>query len=499
MNLCKQVHQRSMLVRKVLLTLLCLLALEFQASAQVSSLRSDFLKELLSESQVLTEQYERALAKLELELAAAADYEEASRVQQRREELKSLYATEGTSSSLGISLLPVNARLSGSAEARGDMLTGWRTIGSMAEWTGVRVETGGYFLELEACLTELPAMSGTAIAGRSQSKDKASFSFYEVSLLPGAQENRRSFDISLSAEEGAFTPLRIGPLNFTRSPVTLRLSPASGYPGNRVELRKLRLVKVDDGVITAQSLSPNGDALEQARARLDADFMKVQTPVLKNYAEKLKAIAAASASLSEEVESELKRLGSFSRSDEGKAEKSPLKRMLSRSGGVAGFEDIEGARLLPEETTGGDMIAIEHEGRRMKIKLLWVRCASTDEKDEHRKAFAKHFGIEESDVAALAHTAREFTIGYLSGKPLRLLLRPSADKDGSRAALVFLPEVGLYQTVLVDQGLAAVQPPVKDALRGMMEKGLISTLLDHESSARRLKYGAWSLTGEVKL
>jgi hypothetical protein len=96
----------------------------------------------------------------------------------------------------------------------------------------------------------------------------------------------------------------------------------------------------------------------------------------------------------------------------------------------------------------------------------------------------------------MGRSAREFTLGYLDGKPLRLLLRPNVDKDGSRPALVFLSDVGLYQNVLVDHGLAAVHAPMKDDLRGTLEKGLISNLMDRETAAKKRKSGAWALKEE---
>jgi endonuclease YncB( thermonuclease family) len=197
-----------------------------------------------------------------------------------------------------------------------------------------------------------------------------------------------------------------------------------------------------------------------------------------------------------EAAAEIKKLEMMRKADASGAHEKPLFRMLTKSGGVAGFEDIEGVKIIATGTTQGDRLTIEHDGKQMAIRLLWVECAPLTEAGDSGKGFAKHFGISTDNTSALARAAREFTMGYLEGKPLRLLIRPGKDKDGSQAALVFLPEVGLFQNVLVDQGLAAVHQPIKDVPRGMIEKSLLSNLLEREAAAKRRKNGAWALGSE---
>ncbi|GEP42266.1 hypothetical protein BGE01nite_15570 [Brevifollis gellanilyticus] len=455
-----------------------------------AKMRADFLKLILSDSQMLTDQYERALAKLESDLAADADYEQAQLVQRRREELRAIYPGGTTLTSPAIPLAPERARLVGTAEARGDTLTNWRTATSQAEWAAVHVTPGSYYLELEASMSALPST-----AGRMVPQEKATFAFYEVSLLPGAQENRRSFDIMPGKDE-TYAPLRIGPLNFSRDAVTLRLAPAMGYPANAISLRQFRLVPaVVDVVQTAASL-PEGDALAATRELLQRELVKVQKPVLTAYKESLKTLPSTTPEMKEAVEAETKRLTQLE--NYASTPSIILERMIRQLGGVAGFEDIDGARYLSTVTSTGDRFTVEHDGRQIAIRLMWVSCAPPDEKSMARKNFADHFDIEMDNVGRLSRTAREFTLGYLDGKSLRLLLRPMKDKDGFQPALVFLPEVGLYQNVLVDQGLAAVEPFPKNARAGLMERGLYTTVLEHEAGAKRLKNGAWALSEEDK-
>jgi endonuclease YncB( thermonuclease family) len=468
-----------------------------QENPPVDTARSDFLKLVLTDSQILSDQYERALGKLESELAAGTDYEEAQLVQQRREELKAIYGTASVSPAAGITLPPSRARLSGSADARGEMITGWRGSSSMAEWGAVRLSPGAYFLELEANITGLPTSAGGVLPERFMPQDKASFVFYEVSLLPGAQENRRIFEIVRGASDAAFTPLRIGPLNFTRNSVTLRIAPTMSYPGNVISIRNVRLVPDTGDILQTAAPLPEGDLIAAAREQLHRELIQVQKPVIKAHTDALAALAA-NPDLSDAVTAETQRLNALQRSASNKPA-DVLPRLLRQLGGVAGFIDVEGAKLVTSDTTSsGDHFIVEHEGTQIPVRLLWVRCAPLDSKSEETRNFAKHFRIEQADSGQLARTAREFTLGYLADKPLRLLLRPYKDKDGHQPALVFLPEIGLYQNVLVDQGLAAVDPPRKSLSVGMMERGLIESLQQREEVARRQKNGAWALSGDTK-
>ncbi|MES2506580.1 MAG: hypothetical protein V4599_07750 [Verrucomicrobiota bacterium] len=463
--------------------------------APLAVTRAGFLRQVMADSQTLTDQYERALSKVEQELAEAADYEEARLVQQRRAELKTLYPSndEPLTQSLAFPLLPAQARFIGSAESRGDLITGWRTGGSGAEWSNLRLSPGKYYLELEANLVELPSLPGTFVPGRSQPQESAVFEFLEVSLLAGAAENRRSFEVRLSHDDTTFEALKIGPVNFTRSPVTLRLTSATGYPGNLLRLRNLRLLPAIVEAPTITSPAPEGPSLDSLKKSLNEALTSAQKPIVDSYLENIRALATSNPALADSADAEIKRLLKLMENSRGQTA-GPL-RMLGNNGGLNGFEDLDGARFVEDAGNQGDRFMIEHEGRRLTIRLLWLQCAPLDDSDkEATKAFAQHFRLGSSDVTPLGRAAQEFTAGYLEGKDLRVLVRPGKSKDGTSNALVFLPEIGLYQNVLVDQGLAAVMPP-KDR-RGMMENGLFDSLLDREKTAHRQKPapGAWSLS-----
>ena len=467
--------------------------------APLAVARAGFLRQIMTDSQTLTEQYERALAKLEQELAETSDYEEARLVQQRRMELKTLYPANDSAlaQTLAFPLIPAQARFFGSAENRGDLITGWRTGGSGAEWSNLRISPGKYYLELEANLVELPSLPGTLVPGRSQPQESAVFDFFEVSLLAGASENRRSFEVKLSHDDTTFSSMQVGPVNFTRSPVTLRMSSDSGYPGNLLRLRNLRLVPASVEAPTISSPPPTGPTLDDLKKSLNESLTAAQKPIVDGYLDAIRNLSATNPVLKNAADAETKRLLKLMENSRGQTA-GPL-RLLGNNGGLNGFEDLDGARFVTDPANRGDRFMIEHEGRRLSIRLLWVLCAPLDTNDEiARRTFAKHFDMGDGDVTPLGRAAQEFTAGYLEGKALRVLVRPDKDNDGTANALVFLPEIGLFQNVLVDQALAAVITP-KDR-RGMMENGLFDSLLDRERAAKRQKPapGAWGLSESAK-
>lgn len=464
--------------------------------APLAAARAAFLRQALTDSQTLTEQYERALAKIEQELAEAADYEEARLVQQRRTELKALYASGDPvlAQSLSTPLLPSQARFIGSTEMRGDQITGWRTGNSAVEWSNVRLNPGKYYLEIEANFIELPSLPGVLVPGRSQPTETASFEFFEVSLLPGAAENRRSFEIQLSPDDTTFETQKIGPVTFTRSPITLRLVTPAGYPGNLLRVRNLRLIPATEAVPTVTTPEVDGPSLDELKKSLNADLTAAQKPLLDAYLESLRTLARTTPALRDAVSAETRRMVKLMETTRGQAT-GPL-RLLGGSGGLGGYEDLDGALFANDPANTGDSFLVLHEERKIRVRLLWVQCAPLNAADAGAaRQFGRHFDIApETDLAPLARTAQEFTAGYLEGKALRILLRPGENKDGSRDALVFLPETGLFQYVLVDQGLAAVVPPRER--RGMMENGLFEALQIRETAARRQKPapGAWGLS-----
>lgn len=474
-------------------------ALLAQEPAALTATRAAFMRQVMADSQLLTQQYERALAKVESEVAATGDYEEARAIRQRRQQLQALYA--GTVSSLATPLPLTLARMMGSAQAAGETLGGWRSGGSGAEWQNFRLLPGSYHLEFEANMSDAPVAGSIYASSKFQPQQSALFEFDEVTLLGTATENRRTFEIARSTDETTFTTVRVGPLTFSRNPVTLRFTATDGYPANIIRIRNLRLVPVTEAASASPAPIPktgSATAMQQASMTLKEAIDTAKKTATANYLDELNDLAVTKPELKGQVDAEIRRM---KRLGEQKTGQSGINAITATSGGFGGFEDISDARLADEEPASGERFKVVHEGRTLAVRLLWVDCAPVEEEDENAvKRFAKHFSIENEDVIAVGRTAREFTSSYLRDKPLRLLIRPDRDKDGTMAALLFLPNVGLYQNVLVNHGLAAVVIPARDQQRNAMERAFLSTLTTLENTARKRKPapGAWALSAETQ-
>jgi hypothetical protein len=98
------------------------------------------------------------------------------------------------------------------------------------------------------------------------------------------------------------------------------------------------------------------------------------------------------------------------------------------------------------------------------------------------------------DAALFGRAALQFTTGYLTGKTFRLLARNNPDPDGTFPALLFLPDIGLFHNLLIDQGLAAVVG--KSSGGSTLERALHRSIEEREKDARNRspRPGAWALS-----
>ncbi|OYW72845.1 MAG: hypothetical protein B7Z37_23670 [Verrucomicrobia bacterium 12-59-8] len=464
-----------------------------QEPTALTSTRAAFLRQVMADSQLLTQQYERALAKVETDVATAGDYEEARAIRLRREQLQALYS--GTVSSLATPLPLTQARMTGSAQASGETLSGWRSNGSGAEWLNFRVMPGSYHLEFEFNMSDAPVAGSIYASSKFQPQQTALFEFDEVTLLGIAAENHRTFEITRSTDETTFATVRVGPLNFSRNPATLRFTAAAGYPANIIRIRNLRLVPVTDTAAANAGAPPptsSTTAMQQASGTLKDAIDTARNAATAKYLDELNDLAVTKPVLKEQIDAETRRVQRLGVQKKGQT---GIHAITTTGGGFSGFEDISDARLSDEEPLSGERFKVVYEGRTLLVRLLWIDCAPVEDDDPGVKRFAKHFNIEDEDVVAVGRAAREFTASYLRDKPLRLLMRPDRDKDGTMAALLFLPNVGLYQNVLVNHGLAAVVPPAREKQRNAMERAFLATLSALENAARnrRPPPGAWAL------
>jgi hypothetical protein len=466
-------------------------SLAAQEPTELLAARQALMNMALNDSQKVTEQYVMALAARERALAAAGDYEQAKQFRQRRQKLEAIY--EGSDNAGAVQLSLSGARLMGSAQALGDSLGNFRSSGSGVEWSLFRLTPGKYRLELEANLLDAPVAFASA---KLQPQEKVVLEFGEVTGLASPVNNRVSVEIKRSADETIFTKLKSAEMTFTRPLLTLRLLAASGYPANIVRLRGLKLVPVSEMVQVSQTDSLDATTeLEGRRKTLARELAEAQKAVLKAYQQDLEQIGSTRSS---EVKAELKRLERLAENKDEKLRFSPPRSLADTAGALEGFDEVIETTLADGLPEAGDRFKVFHEGRELKVRLLWVMCAPVKSDDKLLSTMAARFHVDVEDALAVGRAAQEFTAGYLRGKKLRLVARSMHEESDELEALVFLPDVGLFQNVLLDQGLAALSAPTHHK-SGMGMNALLNSLVDREHAAKTRvpPSGAWALSQDI--
>lgn len=462
-----------------------------QEPADLVAARSALMAKVLAESRRVTEQYVSALAVMEASLAAEGDYEQARQFQQRREQLEAIYQDGEGPNAVPLSL--AGTRLMGSAQASGESLGNFRSGGSGVEWSLFRLTPGKYRLEFEANMTDAPVAFATA---KLQPQDKAVLDFGEVTSYAGAANNRVRMEITRSVDETAFATVQSAEMTFTRTPVTLRLVGAGGYPANIIRLRGLKLVPVVETASAGPADALDGKAaLEAVRANLSRELAEVQKVVIDAYRAELERAGTEDAAAKNEVQAELKRLQRVAEKKEDKPRFSPPRSSADAGGSLDGFDEIIEAVLVEEAVEAGDRFKVRHDGKELKVRLLWIQCPPAEKDQKLLESLAARFRVDVEDALAVGRAARDFTAGYLRGKTLRLTARPMREGADELEALVFLPDVGLFQNVLLDQGLAAMAP-TQEKRPGPGEAALLKALSEREKAAqeRRPPSGAWALS-----
>ena len=482
----------------------------------LTAARAQFLSGVVLASKQLSDQFSNALAKLEDELAAAGDYEEAIKVQTRRKEVEASVGSAGATplSQPGVALSPNTAKTSAAVTVEDGALTGWRTAGNYAEWSLQKLTPGRYTLQFGYTSTESKA-SDSSLLARATTADVVKFKFSEVSLLAAATASTRLLELPLSKDPATYTPLVTEPISIARTSITFRLESMQSTPANAIRIKDIRLVPVEDrpaatSVPSVTAAVSGGqqdiDALKQIYTR---QLASARSPIITDYLARLKSLAAQPAfakdrDLVEEIEAEQRRITEMNAGPSDK-NKGGIRRRgpAGVAGGLDGFDDITDARLVNDPANSAERFKVEHEGRTFFVKLAWVRCppVAPDDKEALQLAM-RHFKIDEDEALAVGRMAQEFTIGYLEDRPLRLLVRTKKEKkngDDASPALVFLDDIGLFQTALVQRGLAAVVFPPGLDHKSTMENGMMRMLTEQEQKAmkRRPAPGAWSFTAEA--
>ena len=462
--------------------------------ASLEELRLSFQQRVRLASGSLNDYYEKALASLETSLAALGDYEQARAVKARRADLAALSASAPTPSP-GLSLLPEKARLTGSVLATTDSLQGWRTSSCTAEWILPRFTPGLYQVQL----TYLMAARKPVVSSPSAPpprvpeipSEQVPFLFRESSLLASAAKNSLPLTLDMTAAS-EFKPITLaGSIELTRAPVVLQLLSKAACPLNEIIIRELKLIPVNAAAAPVPSAAaapelPLAEQLKQLQLAQAGKMAAAQKPVIETY---LASLAALSAPLPEAAEAIAQEQQRVRKLQEGKSPKRPAGLRLDN------FEELSDAHFVPDPSNTGDTFKIEHQGQQRRIRLAWVSCAPLDPAEQRAlKLTQERFGITAEAALSLARDAQEFTALYLEGRPLRLLLRQDRKDTDVPQALLFVENIGLFQNVLVDHGLAAVDlPGGKD--RNPLENSLLSGLQEREAQARKHvpPPGGWGL------
>ncbi len=475
--------------------------------AGLKNLRDSFYQQIKVQSQKLNEQYERALARIESELAEAGDYDQAIQVKKRRDQLQQLQDATALATSLALPLTPDSAKSVGVSADTDGVLSGWRLASHYAEWTLPKLAPGDYFLELDSVMTALPPPATDTSLGIKpkveEPEETALFEVFEVSLLAGAADNRRSFELKLSKNSNAeFNPQRIGPMRFARSPITLRLSAARSYPANFIRISNLRLIPaaaIPATPTTLPTVTTDTAAIPEIRKALSAALQEAYAPLDAGYIDKLKALAVQYPDWKGQLDTERVALEKRSSSRPKQAESGSLllPKPMATLGGISGFQDLENVTFVEHPDNAGDRFRVSHDGQEFSIRLLWLHCERPTAQaaaQPRTSPFSQHFGLSPEDAALFGRAALQFTTGYLTGKTFRLLARNNPDPDGTFPALIFLPDIGLFHNLLIDQGLAAVTD--KSSGGSTLERALHRSIEDREQEARNRspRPGAWALS-----
>lgn len=472
---------------------------------ELVKLRAAFESKARIASTLWNDYYNRALAPIETELAAAGDYEQARAIKSRRDELAAMSAATppvpgAPAAAPGILLPAAQAKCSGAVSERAGSLVGWRTSSCAAEWMLPRLTPGAYHVQITYTMQDRVPEPGTSVLTTRTVVEPATtaiFSFREVSLLASASKNLRALTLEKTPASGEVKALTTTvPIDLTKPPFTLRLATTASYPGNVIVVQSVRLVPATNAAPVGASAPVEGVAavsltseLEQLRKARAQQLAEVRKPVIEAYVTSLSALKSDAADADD--------LASIVESESRRARKM-IEGLPSKGGGGMGldnFEEVSGAKFVPDPGNSGDRFKVEHDGRQFFVRLAWVVCPPVDPNDNRAlKHVATKFGCDADHVVSLALAAKEFTALYLEGHPLQLLLRQSKKHEDTITALVFLEDIGLFQGVLIDHGLAVVDAP-PGGTRGGMETGFLGSLQDRENAARAQKPapGGWAL------
>ncbi len=475
---------------------------------ELAQLRQQYLQRAMSSGRTLTDQFTSALQTLERDLAANGDYDQALIAQKRRLSLQESYRNAFTDSGLtnSIVLKPGKCKTVGSVtyDRMDDLLTGWKSVGSLATWDVLQVSPGLYDVSVTYAAglgTEAPPRPAAGAPPPDPSSG-GEFDFYEDTSLSGATQNHRMGSVQSTGDWSTFTTLQLPPMQLQRTNArfALRATRLRGY-GSLMNLKEIKLTPAKPA---APATDPTVAAVDEF-AKLHADHIthmkSIATPLVDIYLAALKTIEADSTAKNDAdsiaaIQAEAARTKLWL---ENPMSEDGTKRITSDLS-TEGLEVLADAHFVPDAASAGDRFRINQGGKEYLIRLAWVSCPAPTPDDKTSKKFhAGYFGITEEDAVSVGKQAAEFTNSYLSDKPLRILTRWQKDQDGALYAIVVPDDIGDLASILVDNGLAAVnQPSAKNPPLRKIEERALTSLKEREAAAKQrpIQPGAWALAPE---
>lgn len=427
---------------------------------ELSQLRQQARQQTITASATLTEQYIKALAALEQEAAASGDYERALQAQQRRGTLAQIQSLATLAN--GIVLKPSQARLVGavSHDSASDTLGPWRSASNSATWDVTKITPGVYEVIVTYAVAPFGTPSGRNTPGF-DARTGGEFEFFEVSNLAGASQNRRTSVVTNTGGWNNFKTATLGTFQLTRTTASfcLRITRANG-DGGVMHVKDVRLnPAVASPTLTQDTPSDPVNTLHEVyQLKLKA----IATPIISSYIEAIQTrLNEANASTGNPTETITELQAELDRAT--KWMDRPLSPGRARAA-LSLFDDAEeewtNVTYVGDEANTGDRFLIEHQGQKIPVRLKTVTCPPpSDEAVGELQHYAAYFHINPEQALIIGKQAREFTSATLANKPLRLLTNGQKDRDGRLRVTLYLPHLGDYAGMLVDNGLAAITPP----------------------------------------
>ena len=465
---------------------------------ELTDLRAKFALRALSSSGMLADQYDNALAAVEAQAAETGDYETALAAQRRRRDLTMLYSNPALQGADAIVLTPATAKTVGAItlDKANDTLANWRSVGSSATWDIFKLTPGTYTVSITYGVagagdtTTITIVNGVA----TDQATGGEVEFSEVTGLGGNDTGKLVAAIKPTGGWTKFETATLGEIKLTRTSARLMLKATrlKGLGG----LMHLKEVRLSPARPAAEPPGREaGEEFDKARKEHLAKIAALEKPIVDAYVAKMEALSKELAAKNDEDGAQLAHAEAERATKAIQDASAPTRAGTPRLISTEGFEEIRNATFVDDPTNTGDHFLVSADGRQFSVRLLWITSPTptADDKALHKK-LAEYFKITPEDSVSVGRLAQDFTAAYLKDKPLRILTRGRKEK-GALLATVIPADLGDFAGILIDNGLAMINPPTATtAGLKRAEQTAIDMLRERETAARNraVPPGAWS-------